>query len=116
MKLLSTAPFNPPLVDTPVTMMVLVRWAAGPMVPEQVSVNAVDIASGPTVSVPDVGRLPLQPSLAVQEVALVVDQLSTSVELTPTSVMVAENVSVDAVVGVGVCVIAGEAVSVTLGC
>jgi hypothetical protein len=94
--LLSTAPFSPPLVEAPLTMMVAVRCATGPLAPAQVSVKAEDVASGPTVSVPAVARTPLQPPEAVQAVALVLVQLRAV--LPPAATL------------------AGVAASMTLGC
>jgi len=57
------------------TVTVAVRETVPPS-PVQVSVKEVVVARGPVVSVPLAGRGPLQPPLAVQEVAYFVDQLS----------------------------------------
>ncbi len=60
------------------------------------SVNVVLAVSAPEDAEPDVGRVPLQPPLAVQDVAFVLDHVS--VELAPDATVVglAVNVSVGA--------------------
>jgi hypothetical protein len=58
------------------TSTVTERAALPPSVFVQVSVNVVSALSGPRVSLPLVGLLPVQPLLAVQASASVVDQVS----------------------------------------
>jgi hypothetical protein len=62
-------------VGAGVTVMLALRCTLPPG-PVQESTKLVESASGPTVSVLDVERLPLQPPLAVQDVASVAVQLS----------------------------------------
>jgi hypothetical protein len=63
-----------------------------PPSPVQVSLKYVVVVSGPVVSDPLVGLLPLQPRLAVQRVAFVVDQDRVAAFPTSTDVGVADNV------------------------
>src|SRR5262245_7079405 len=58
------------------TSTVTERAALPPSVLVQVSVKVVSALSGPRVSLPLVGLLPVQPLLAVQASASVVDQVS----------------------------------------
>ena len=68
------------------------RFDALPPSPVQVSVNDFVVASEPVVSDPLVGLLPLQPPLAVQTVAFLVDQDRVAAFPTSTDVGVADNV------------------------
>jgi hypothetical protein len=68
------------------------RFEALPPPPVQVSVKAVLAASGPVDSDPLIGLLPLQPPLAVQAVALRVDQERVAAPPASTDVGVTDNV------------------------
>ena len=63
-----------------------------PPSPVQVSVSTMVVVSGPVVSDPLVGLLPLQPRLAVQTVAFLVDQDRVAAFPTSTDVGVTDNV------------------------
>ena len=79
------------------TVMVTV-WVAEPPLPLQVSAYSVVFESGPVGQLPLIATAPCQPSDAVQEVALVVCQLSLAVA--PLATVVDEGVKIT--VGAGV--------------
>ena len=68
------------------------RFDALPPSPVQVSVKVVVVVSGPVDSDPLIGLLPLQPPLAVQTVAFLVDQDRVAAPPTSTDVGVTDNV------------------------
>jgi hypothetical protein len=67
-----------------------------PPVPVHDKTKLAVFASGPTGSLPEVAFAPLQPPLAVHDVALVDDQVSVEVPLTETEVGFADSVTVGA--------------------
>ncbi|MFN3565352.1 MAG: hypothetical protein ACK4V1_05120 [Burkholderiaceae bacterium] len=64
--------------------------------PVQVSANVVDAVRLERVSLPDAGLVPLQPPLAVQKVAFVLDQVSVVVPPAATAVALAARLTVGA--------------------
>jgi len=88
--------------------MTLALWLAEPPEPVQVSVNVLLVAvSGPVLTLPDVGRAPLQPPLAMQLVELADDQASVAAAPLSITPGVADRFTVGAAAG-------GDAAALTM--